>query len=188
MSPHQVLWDAISGSCVVGDAAFDHRALIALANASCSFRWYELIASASANDRNFATTEPLTQRVIGGDVTYLIAIGKIVSLISLSSRQAVLFDQLLDLRMARFLVRLFLCSEAQLLIARGFGELSLLRSEFRAGRQSLGYENSTVTLPLMKCLPGNRRNDGDGFDASDTGAPVASILVQGFPRGIMPYL
>ena len=134
MSPHQVLWDPISGSCVVGGAAFDHRGLIALANTSCSLRWYELIAFASANDRNLATTEPLTQRVIGGDVTYLIAIDKIVSLISLSSRQAVLFDQLLDLRVARFLVRLFLFSEAQLLIARGFGELSLLRSEFRAGR------------------------------------------------------
>jgi hypothetical protein len=67
-------------------------------------------------------------------VTYLIAIAKIVSLISLSSWQAVLFDQLLDLRVARFLVRLFLFSEAQLLIARDFGELSLLRSVFRAGR------------------------------------------------------
>jgi hypothetical protein len=56
MSPYQVLWDVISGSSVVGDAAFDHRALIALANASCSFRWYELIAFAPANDRNLATT------------------------------------------------------------------------------------------------------------------------------------
>jgi hypothetical protein len=28
MSPHQVLWNAVSGICVVGDAAFDHRALI----------------------------------------------------------------------------------------------------------------------------------------------------------------
>jgi hypothetical protein len=66
--------------------------------------------------------------VIGGDMTYLIAIDKIVSLVSLSSRQAVLFDQLLDLRVTRFLVHLFIFSEAQLLIARGFGELSLLRS------------------------------------------------------------
>jgi hypothetical protein len=49
----KVLWDVIGGSSVVvGDAAIDHRALIALANASCSFRWYELIAFAPANDRN----------------------------------------------------------------------------------------------------------------------------------------
>src|ERR1700689_2878751 len=134
VSPHQVLWHAISGNCVVGDAAFDNRVLIALANASCSFRWHELIASVAANDRNLATTEPLTHRVIGGDTTYLVAIDKIVSLISLSLRQAVLFDQLLDLRVARFLVRLFLFSAAQLLIGRGFGNLRLLRSESRAGR------------------------------------------------------
>jgi hypothetical protein len=86
----------------VGDAASDHRALIALANARRSFRWHELIASVAAHDRNLATTEPLTHRVIDGDATYLIAIDKIVSLIGLSSRQAVLFDQLLDLRVAGF--------------------------------------------------------------------------------------
>jgi hypothetical protein len=88
----------------MGDAAVDHRVLIALANASCSFFWHELITSVAANDRNLATTEPLTHRAIGGDPTYLVAIDKIVSLISLSLRQAVLFDQLLDLRVARFLV------------------------------------------------------------------------------------
>jgi hypothetical protein len=86
----------------VGDAASDHRALIALANARRSFRWHELIASVAAHDRNLATTEPLTHRVIDGDATYLIAIDNIVSLIGLSSRQAVLFDQLLDLRVAGF--------------------------------------------------------------------------------------
>jgi hypothetical protein len=43
-------------------------------------------------------------------------------------------DQLLDLRVARFFVRVFLLSAAQLLIASGFGELRLLRSEFRVGR------------------------------------------------------
>jgi hypothetical protein len=75
----------------VGDAASDYRTLIALANASGSFCWHELKASVVANDRNLATTEPITHRVIGGDATYLIAIDKIVSFISLSSRQAVLF-------------------------------------------------------------------------------------------------
>src|SRR5579862_7266496 len=134
-SPHQVLWHAISGNCVWSDATSDHRALIALANASRSFRWHELIASVAANDRKLATTEPFTYRVIGGDVTYLIAIDEIVSFISVSSRQAVLFDQLLDLCMARFFVRLFLLSAAQLLIASDFVDLRLLRSEFRAGRQ-----------------------------------------------------
>ena len=39
---------------------------------------------------------------------YLIAIDNIVSPISLSLRQADLFDQLLDLRAERFLVRLFI--------------------------------------------------------------------------------
>jgi hypothetical protein len=73
----------------VGDATSDHRAHIALANASCGFRWDELIASVAANDRNLATTEPLTHRAIGGDATYVIAIDKIVSFFSLNSRQAV---------------------------------------------------------------------------------------------------
>src|SRR5579862_5917604 len=91
-SPRQVLWHAISANCVGSDATSDHRALIALANASRSLRWHELIASVVANDRNLATTEPITHRVIGGDATYLIAIDKIVSFISLSPRQAVLFD------------------------------------------------------------------------------------------------
>ena len=134
VSPHEVLWHAISGNGVGSDATYDHRALIALTNASCSFRGHELIASVAANDRNLATTEPFTHRVIGGDATYLIAIDKIVSFISLGSRQMVLFDQLLDLRVARFFVGLFLLSAAQLLIVGCFGELRLLRSEFRLGR------------------------------------------------------
>src|SRR5580658_2318882 len=149
VSPHQVLWHAISGNCVVGDAASDHRTLIALANASRSFRRHELIASLAANDRNLATTEPLTHRVIGGDTTYLIAIDKIVSFIRLSSRQAVLFDQLLDLHVARFFVRLFLLSAAQLLIASGFGELRLLRSEFRVGRHGALVLRYLLPLPLL---------------------------------------
>src|SRR4029077_19165139 len=91
VSPHQVLWHAISGN-VGGNAPSDPRALIALANPSRSFRRYQLIASVAANDRNLATTEPLTHRLIGWDAAYLIAIDKIVSFISLSSRQAVLFD------------------------------------------------------------------------------------------------
>ena len=149
VSPHQVLWHAISGNCVGSDATSDHRALIALADASCSFRWHELIASVPANDRNLATTEPFTHRAIGGDAPYLIAIDKIVSFISLSSRQAVLFDQLLDLRVARFFVRLFLLSAAQLLIASGFGELRLLRSEFRVGRHGALVLRQLLPLPLL---------------------------------------
>ena len=107
--------------------------LIALANASRSLRGHEFITVIAANDRNLATTQPFTHRVIGGEVTYLIAIDEIVSFISLSSRQAVLFDQLRDLRVARFLIRLLSALTAQLLIARGFGGLGLLRSELSAG-------------------------------------------------------
>ena len=120
-----------------------------VANASCSFRWHELIASVPANDRNLATPEPFTHQVIGGDATHLIAIDKVVSFISLSPRRAVLFDQLLDLRVARFFVRLLLLSAAQLLITSGFCELRLLRGEFRVGRHGALVLRQLLPLPLL---------------------------------------
>ena len=132
VSPNQILGHSIGGSCVLRPAAFEYRVLIALANACRSFCRHELITSVAANDRNFTTTQPLAHRVIGRDVTYLIAIDEVVPLISLNSRQAVLFDQLRDLRLARFLVRLLDALAAQLLIARDFGQLGLLRRELSA--------------------------------------------------------
>jgi hypothetical protein len=117
----------------VGDATSDHRALIALANTSCNFCWYELIASVAAHDRDFATAQPLTHQAICGDAAYLLAIDKIVPLISLGAWQAILLDQLLDLREAGSFVRLFLLVTVQLLIAGRFGKLRPLRSEFRVG-------------------------------------------------------
>lgn len=133
----------------MGDAAFDHRALIALANPSCNFCWHELIASVAAHDRDFATAEPLTYKVICGDATYLVAIDKIVSFISLRSRQAVLLDQLLDLRVAGFFVRLLLLLTAQLLIASRFGKVRPLRSEFRVGRRRALFLRELLPLPLL---------------------------------------
>lgn len=149
ISPQQVVWHVIRRSCVLGDAASDHRALIALANPSCNCCWHELIASAAAHDRDFATDEPLTHKMICGDATYLIAIDKIVSFISLWARQAVLLDELLDLRVAGSFVRLFLLSTAQLLIASGFGKLRPLRSELRVGGRRALFFRELLSLSLL---------------------------------------
>ena len=133
----------------MGDNGFDHGALIALANPSCNFCWHELIASGAAHDRDFATAEPLTHQAICGDAAYLFAIDEIVSLIRLRSRQAVLLDQLLNLRMAGSLVRLFLLLTVQLLIASGFGKLRPLRSEFRVGQRRALFLRELLSLSLL---------------------------------------
>ena len=133
----------------MSDAACDHRALIALANPSCNFCWHELVASVAAHDRDFATAEPVTHKVICRDATYLVAIDKIVSFISLRSRQAVLLDQLLDLRVAGSFVSLFLLLTVQLLIASRFGKLRPLRSEFRVGRCRALFLRELLSLPLL---------------------------------------
>ena len=133
----------------MGYAGFDHRALIALANPSCNCRWHELIASVAAHDRDFATAELLPHKATCGDAAYLVAIDKIVSLIGLRPRQAVLLDQLLDLRVAGPFVRLFLLLAAQLLIASGFGKLRPLRSEFRAGRRRAPFLRELLSLSLL---------------------------------------
>ncbi|HEV7139250.1 MAG TPA: hypothetical protein VGN43_21650 [Steroidobacteraceae bacterium] len=149
VSPHQVIWHAIMGSCVVGDAGSYDGVLIALANPSCNRRWHELIASAAAHDRDFATAEALTRQAICRDAAYPVAVEKIVSLIGLRSRQAVLFDQLLDLRVAGSFVRLFLLLAAQLLIARGLGKLRPLRSELRVGRRRALFLRQLLSLSLL---------------------------------------
>ncbi len=133
----------------MGDAASDHRVPIALANPSCNLCWHELIASVATHDRDFATAEPLTHKVICGDATYLIAIDKIVSFLSPRSRQAVLLDQLLDLRMAGSFVRPFLMLTAQLLVASRFGKLRPLRSKFRVGRRRALFLRELLSLPLL---------------------------------------
>ena len=149
VSPHQVVWDVISRSCVLGDAPPDHRALIALANPSGDFRRDELIASIAAHNRDVATAQPLTHRAICGDAAYLLAIDEIVSFVSLSSRQAVLLDQLLDLRESGSFVRLVLLLTIQLLIAGRLGELRALRSEFRIGRLRALFLWEMLSLPLL---------------------------------------
>lgn len=149
ISPQQVVWDVITWSCVVGCAASDHRVLIALANPSCDLCWHELVASIAANDRDFATAEPLTHKAIRGDAAYLVAIDKIVSFIGLRSRQAVLLDQLLDLRVAGSFVRLLLLLTAQLLIASRLGKLRPLRSELRVGRRRALFLREMLSLPLL---------------------------------------
>jgi len=107
---------------------------VALSNPNGRRRRYELIAVAAPDDRNLATTKSLTHRAVRGNAAYLVAIDdKIVKLVSLRSRQAVLFDQLLDLRPTRLFVCLVLLPAAQLPIAGAFGELRLLCGEFRLG-------------------------------------------------------
>jgi hypothetical protein len=58
-------------------------------------------------------------------------------------------DQLLDLRVAGSLVRLFLLLTAQLLIASRFGKLRTLRSEFRLGRRGALCLRELLSLPLL---------------------------------------
>jgi hypothetical protein len=148
ISPDQVVWHVIRGSCVLGDTASDHRLLVALANPSCNFCRHELIPSVAAHDRDFTTAEPLTHEVICRDAAYPVAIDKIVSFISLRSRQAVLLDQLLDLRVAGFFVRLFLLLTAQLLITSRLGKLGPLRSELRVGWRRALFLRELLSVPL----------------------------------------
>lgn len=86
VSPNQIVWNAISGTCVVGDIGLYYGVLIALTNARRSRRRHELITSGAANDRNLATPQPLTDRVICRYETYLIIIDEIVSLVRLCPR------------------------------------------------------------------------------------------------------
>ena len=78
--------------CLIGCSGFYYGVLIALANASGNVRGHEFVTVVVANDRNIATTQALTHRAIRGNGTYLGAIDEVVSLVSLNSRQAVLFD------------------------------------------------------------------------------------------------
>jgi hypothetical protein len=123
--------------------------LIALADAGRSFHGHELVASVVANDCKFATTQPLTHRVISWDVTYLIAIDEIVSLVCLSPRQAVLLDQLRNLRLARFPLRLLDVLSIQRLIMRSLGELGVVRSELRRRGYGTLLLGSLLTVPLL---------------------------------------
>lgn len=154
ISPQQVVWHVIRGSCLAAAARPDHRALIALTNPSGNSRWYEFIASvAAAHDRDFATAQLLTYKAICGDAAYLLAIDKMVSFISLRSRHAVLLDQLLDLCEAGSFVRLFLLLTIELLIAGRFGKLRALRSEFRVRGGRALFLREMLSLPLLLPQP-----------------------------------
>ncbi len=122
---------------------------IPLANTRRGLGGHKLIGSITANDRNFAAPQAFTDGLIGRDVPQLVAVDEIVSLIGLSSRQAVLFDQLCDLRLARFLVRLLNAFTVQFLIARDFGELSLLRRELSAGGRGTFVLRQLLPFPLL---------------------------------------
>lgn len=134
-------------------AACDHRALIALANPNGNFRWHQLIAAIAAHDRDFAAADPPTHKVVCRDSAYFVAVDEIVSLICLSSGQAVLLDELLDLRLTGFLIRLLLPLPVQLLVAIRFGELRPLRSQLSIGRRRAPFFrellSSTLLLPHL---------------------------------------
>src|ERR1700722_2424066 len=123
--------------------------LIALANSGCNVRRHELVTILAPNNRNFSTNQPLTHRVVGGNRAYFVPVDEVVALIGLSPRQTVLFGQLRDLGAARFPFGSLTVLAAQLLVARRFGRLRLLRTQLPRGCAGTLLLRQLLPLPLL---------------------------------------
>jgi hypothetical protein len=106
------------------------------------------------HDRDLSASQPLAQRGIDGDTPDLVGVDKIVVLVAVYFRQAVLLDQLPDLCQARFLVGLLLSLAIQLLVACRLGLLRSPGGEFRLrGRSTLLLGQALASLLLLQMLP-----------------------------------
>src|SRR5687767_16041523 len=86
----------------------------------------------AADDHHRATGQSLAERRVGGDPAHLAAINEIEIFIALRLGQAMLFDELLDLRPLFLALGVLLPLAIRLGVARGFFSLSFgTRSEER---------------------------------------------------------
>ena len=144
---HVVLVGIVLGRRVGRVLQGDYRARIVSANAFANITRHDVVLAFATHDHQLAADDPLAQRRVDRHAPHLATAHEVEVLVALDLRQAMLLDQLLDLRPAFFAVRFFLP-----LLLQCLGTRSLLGlSRLMLGDTLLFLRNALLVSLATRC-------------------------------------